>query len=164
MIDPETRELFRTRAVCEAAMNLRTFSAPTFAQAMALLKSEMGGDAVILHTRKVRVRRWMGLRTREVVEITAGSGLNVASRGIRRQQAGGGGGGGGAMTQAVRGRVAREPMQPRPSPVQAPATQQKVQPGKEFLETPAANRAMMMSISSEVRELRGVLEDLVKRT
>jgi flagellar biosynthesis protein FlhF len=36
-------------------------------------------------------------------------------------------------------------------------------PGKDFLETPAANRAMMMSISSEVRELRGVMEDLVKR-
>ena len=60
-------------------MNLRTFSAPTFAQAMALVKGEMGGDAVILHTRKVRVRRWMGLRTREGVEITAGSGLNAVS-------------------------------------------------------------------------------------
>lgn len=145
-------------------MNLRTFSAPTFAQAMALLKSEMGGDAVILHTRKVRVRRWMGLRTREIVEITAGSGLNVASRGIRRQQtpqqqAA-------ANTAASRGRVSREPITPRSSTaVQASRPgQQQAAPGKDFLETPAANRAMMMSISSEVRELRGVLEDLVKRT
>jgi flagellar biosynthesis protein FlhF len=143
-------------------MNLRTFSAPTFAAAMALVKDEMGGDAVILHTRKVRVRRWMGLRTREIVEITAGSGLNVSSRGIRRYQ-NGQQPQGGATPQAARGRVAREPIQPRQAPVQHPSAPPAA-PGKDFLETPAANRAMMMSISSEVRELRGVLEDLVKRT
>src|SRR4051794_20727150 len=104
-------------------MNLRTFSAPTFAQAMALLKSEMGSDAVILHTRKVRVRRWMGLRKREVVEITAGSGLNVASRGIRRGQAAQAQqqqGGPGALTN--RGRAIRDSIQPRSAP---PQQQQK---------------------------------------
>src|SRR4051812_24205755 len=62
-------------------MNLRTFSAPTFAKAIALVKSEMGSEAVILHTRTVRRRKWMGLRSREIVEITAGSGLNVPTRG-----------------------------------------------------------------------------------
>src|SRR3954463_15776814 len=69
-------------------MNLRTFSASSFAQAMALVKSEMGGDAVILHTRTVQKRRWMGLRKNEIVEITAGSGLNVPSRPVRRPAAG----------------------------------------------------------------------------
>jgi flagellar biosynthesis protein FlhF len=37
-------------------------------------------------------------------------------------------------------------------------------PGKDLLETPAAGRAIMMGISSEVRELRTVLEDLVRRS
>ena len=145
-------------------MNLRTFSAPTFALAMAMVKTEMGGDAVILHTRKVRLRRWMGLRSRDVVEITAGSGLNVASRGVRRQQQTQPQGGG-ATTQATRGRTSRDSVPPRPAAVQ----QQKpsspsAQPGRDLLETPAANRVMMMSISSEVRELRVVLEEMVKRS
>jgi flagellar biosynthesis protein FlhF len=131
-------------------MNLRTFSAPTFAQAMALVKTEMGAEAVILHTRTVQRRRWMGLRRRETVEITAGIGLNVQSRGIRRPV------GSAASTQAPRTRPQRE--MPTPQRQSPPA------PGKDLLETPAANRAIMMSISSEVRELRGVLEDLVRRS
>src|SRR5689334_15601784 len=85
-------------------MNLRTFSAPTFAQAMALVKSEMGGDAVILHTRTVQKRRWMGLRKNEIVEITAGSGLNVQSRPVRRAATTAGGAG----AQANKLRGARE--------------------------------------------------------
>src|SRR4051812_41285002 len=68
-------------------MNLRTFSAATFAQAMALVKTEMGGEAVILHTRTLQRRRWLGLRRREVVEITAGVGLNVTARPVRRPAA-----------------------------------------------------------------------------
>src|SRR6266581_7358945 len=93
-----------------ATMNLRTFSAPTFAQAMALVKTEMGVEAVILHTRTVQRRRWMGLRQRETVEITAGIGLNVQSRGIRRPL-------GGATTQAPKARTHREmPAPQRQSP------------------------------------------------
>src|SRR3954466_4557780 len=85
-------------------MNLRTFSAPSFAQAMALVKSEMGGDAVILHTRTVQKRRWMGLRKNEIVEITAGNGLNVPSRPVRRPATSAAGAG----TQANKLRGARE--------------------------------------------------------
>jgi flagellar biosynthesis protein FlhF len=147
-------------------MNLRTFSAPSFAQAMALVKSEMGGDAVILHTRTVQKRRWMGLRKNEIVEITAGSGLNVPSRPVRRAAAGGSASGG---TQANKLRATREGVAgtrggARPTAVAQAPQQPSNQPGKDLLDTPAAGRAMMMSISSEVRELRGVLEDLVKRT
>jgi flagellar biosynthesis protein FlhF len=135
---------------------------------MALVKSEMGGDAVILHTRTVQKRRWMGLRKNEIVEITAGSGLNVQSRPVRRP-ASGGSAVAAAGTQANKLRAAREGVAGarggvRPAAAQAPQQQQSSQPGKDLLDTPAAGRAMMMSISSEVRELRGVLEDLVKRT
>src|SRR5436190_21098126 len=65
-------------------MNLQTFKAPTMAEALALVKSAMGIDAVILHTRTYHRRFWLGLRRREIVEITAGRGLNVG--GQRRSQ------------------------------------------------------------------------------
>ena len=48
-------------------MHLRTFSAGTMAEALYQVKSAMGNDAVILHTRTYRQRRWLGLRRREVV-------------------------------------------------------------------------------------------------
>ena len=83
-------------------MNLRTFSAPTFAQAMALVKTEMGGEAVILHTRTVRGRRWLGLRKRETVEITAGVGLNVTARPVKKPAGAAAGGAVGANGQAAR--------------------------------------------------------------
>ncbi|HYE18996.1 MAG TPA: flagellar biosynthesis protein FlhF [Tepidisphaeraceae bacterium] len=143
-------------------MNLRTFSAPTFAAAMALVKGEMGADAVILHTRTVPRRKWMGMRRGEVVEITAGTGLNVATRRrpAQAQQS--------QQTQSIgrpgAGTYGRDG---RPAPVAKPApqpAQSSAAPGQGLLETPAANRAMMMSISSEVRDLRGLLENLVRQT
>jgi flagellar biosynthesis protein FlhF len=133
-------------------MNLRTFSAPTFAQAMALVKTEMGKDAVILHTRTLQSRRWLGLRKKNSVEITAGNGLNLASRGIRKPS------GNAATTQPTTGASAKA------QPTRPNAPRDNPSPGKDLLDTPAAGRAMMMSISTEVRELRTVMEDLVRRS
>src|SRR5207247_1957138 len=67
-------------------MQLQTFKAPTMAEALAQVKREMGTSAVILHTRSYWRRYCLGLRRREIVEITAGKGLNVD----RRRQAPGG--------------------------------------------------------------------------
>src|SRR5438045_5097367 len=67
-------------------MQLQTFKAPTMAAALAEVKREMGPSAVILHTRSYWRRYGLGLRRREIVEITAGKGLNVD----RRRQAPGG--------------------------------------------------------------------------
>src|SRR3954468_3586093 len=61
-------------------MNLQTFKAATMAEALTQVKSNMGSDAVILHTRTFYTRHWLGLRRREMVEITAGKGLNVGRR------------------------------------------------------------------------------------
>ena len=61
-------------------MNLQTFKAATMAEALTQVKSNMGADAVILHTRTFYTRHWLGLRRREMVEITAGKGLNVGRR------------------------------------------------------------------------------------
>ena len=61
-------------------MNLQTFSAATMTEALAQVKREMGHDAVILHTRTFSRRYWLGIRRREIVEITAGKGLHVPAR------------------------------------------------------------------------------------
>src|SRR6478672_11250584 len=61
-------------------MNLQTFKAATMAEALTQVKTNMGSDAVILHTRTFYTRHWLGLRRREMVEITAGKGLNVGRR------------------------------------------------------------------------------------
>lgn len=52
-------------------MNLKTFRAPTMAEALAQVKRELGSDAVILHTRTYKVGSMIGLGGRAVVEITA---------------------------------------------------------------------------------------------
>src|SRR5882724_10576235 len=117
-------------------MNLRTFSAATFAQAMSLVKTEMGSEAVILHTRTLQRRRWLGLRRREVVEITAGVGLNVTARPVRRPAAsdrGRGETGRGGVGETAARRPGSTPG--RPSGAAAPAAAQ-ANPGKDFLETP----------------------------
>ncbi len=65
-------------------MDLKTFKAPTMGEALSQVKTSMGPDAVILHTRTLQTRNWLGFRRREMVEITAGRGLNVGARSIRR--------------------------------------------------------------------------------
>jgi flagellar biosynthesis protein FlhF len=48
------------------------------AQALALVKREMGSDAVVLHTRSYKRGGLLGIGTRTVVEVTAGKGSEVA--------------------------------------------------------------------------------------
>ena len=50
------------------------------AQALSLVKKEMGGDAVILHTRTYRTGGWLGMGAKNVVEITASNDVNVTPR------------------------------------------------------------------------------------
>lgn len=56
------------------------------AEALLQVKREYGPDAIILHTRTLRKRTWLGLQRREVVEVTASpgdrrrGGVNIASR------------------------------------------------------------------------------------
>src|SRR6185503_10796239 len=102
-------------------MNLQTFRAPTMAECLAEVKRVMGPEAVILHTRTLTLKRFLGLRRREIVEITAGRGLNGGPRGPRRiggngqqrpMEAGAGGRGDGS-NQPRNGNVATLPPPPR---------------------------------------------------
>ena len=61
-------------------MDLQNFSAPTMVEALQQVKTKMGHDAVILHTRTLSRRYWLGIRRREIVEITAARGLEVDGR------------------------------------------------------------------------------------
>lgn len=58
-------------------MQLKTYRAKTIADALAQVKKDLGRDAVILHTRMVKVGGWLGVGGRRIVEITAGHGVNV---------------------------------------------------------------------------------------
>src|SRR6476646_6054033 len=132
-------------------MNLQTFKAPTMAEALTQVKSSMGTDAVILHTRTFQTRAWLGLRRKEMVEITAGRGAGIAER--RRQAAASARGPSAPATTYNRpGTVTRRHIESRPSST------------REFLETPAATGAAMLSISQEVAALKTMVKDLVVQT
>lgn len=56
---------------------LKTFHAPTMADALAEVKRDLGPDAVILHTRTYRAGGVMGVGARSMVEITASADAGV---------------------------------------------------------------------------------------
>jgi flagellar biosynthesis protein FlhF len=136
-------------------MNLQTFKAATMAEALTQVKTNMGSDAVILHTRTFYTRHWLGLRRREMVEITAGKGLNVGGR--RRFVAEPAPSAQptrvtGAGLGAYRSRPNREPER---------ALAATGGGGRALMETPAATSAAMLSVSKEISDLKSLVKDLV---
>src|SRR4051794_7806862 len=130
-------------------MNLQTFKASTMAEALQQVKTSMGHDAIILHTRTYQLRQWLGFKRREMVEITAGRGINTARRPrqmVMAAPAGGGYGPGFGRTAAM--------------PSAQPTI--KNEPGRQLLETPAAGNAMMMGITQEMTQLKSLVKDLLK--
>src|ERR1041385_4922507 len=123
-------------------MHLRTFSAGTMAEALYQVKSAMGTDAVILHTRTYWRRRWLGLRRIEVVEITAGAGLQTARREVRRP-------------------LTRQPAAAPPAAVAAKAPSAAPQ---QLLQTPAASNAVILGLSQDLGALKNMVLDLVKQS
>ncbi|HEX8322531.1 MAG TPA: flagellar biosynthesis protein FlhF [Tepidisphaeraceae bacterium] len=134
-------------------MQLQTFQGSTMAEALQRVKTTLGMDAVILHTRVVHHKRWMGLKRVEVHEITAGRGVNV----VKRQ---------------LPARPAPEPVKrPAPTPLQRQAAQvvfesnqaraaQAARP-KTLLETPAASNVALVGLTQEVSQLKCMMKDLV---
>src|SRR5687768_1459276 len=126
-------------------MHLRTFSAGTMADALVQVKSALGTDAVILHTRTYSRRRWLGLRKQEVVEITAGKGLGAAARSQRRSinpkhQAG-----------------APHVDVPAPAAASLGGTQ-----AQQLMQQPAVANAAILGLSQDVTTLKQMVLDLVK--
>src|ERR1700712_2816197 len=57
----------------------KTYRAGTMREALARVRRDLGGDAVILNTREVRRRRLFGLGARERVEVPAADRAPVAA-------------------------------------------------------------------------------------
>src|SRR3954451_22238028 len=60
-------------------MSARTYRAGTMREALAQVRRDLGGEAVILGTREVRRRRFLGLGSRELVEVTASDSARAAA-------------------------------------------------------------------------------------
>jgi len=110
------------------------------AEALYQVKSAMGNDAVILHTRTYWRRRWLGLRRIEVVEITAGAGLQTARKDSRRT-------------------LTRQLAPPPPAPAKVPSNSPQ-----QLLQTPAASNAVILGLSQDLGALKNMVLDLVKQS
>ena len=145
-------------------MNLQTFKAATMAEALTQVKSNMGSDAVILHTRTFYTRHWLGLRRREMVEITAGKGLNVGGR--RRVVAepapspqptrfGKAGLGAYRNPPSGGGRLSSDRSLP------APASRGGGGGAATLMDTPGVASAAVLAMTKEVADLKSMVKDLV---
>ncbi len=134
-------------------MDLQTFKAPTMAEALGQVKSAMGNDAVILHTRTYQTRWWLGLRRREIVEITAGRGLRVPSRSARASAPPA------SRTPVGVAAYARSSAVMKSSASVAPPS--PAENRRQLLESPAAGNAMMMGLSQEMTSLKSMVNTLV---
>ncbi len=113
-------------------MNLHTFKAPTMGEALTQVKSVMGTDAVILHTRTFQIAPVVG-------PAPAGDGGDHGGQGNQHRcpqraspAAGGQGAGGGVDALDRRLRTA-------PAPAAMPRN--PVEGGKQIMETPGAQSA-----------------------
>jgi flagellar biosynthesis protein FlhF len=150
-----------------SGMKLETFRGKTMAEALQQVKSALGQEAVILHTRTLQTRFWLGLRRQELFEITAGCGLQVA-RGNRRPA--------GNINTALGGSAAGIPYGPGASRFPAPRLQPQPQPqlpsqssnlsemSAKLLETPAANKAIIQNVNQEMAQIKKMVQELVEDT
>jgi flagellar biosynthesis protein FlhF len=127
-------------------MNLQTFKASTMAEALSQVKSTMGMDAVILHTRTYQQRYWLGIRRQEVVEITAGRDLRTNERTVKRN-------GLGSLPAAYARSASATTTLRTPS-----------ENGRQLLESPAAGSVMMLNLSQELTAVKTMVKDLVTQT
>src|SRR4051794_25490739 len=134
-------------------MQLQTFKASTMAEALAQVKREMGTSAVILHTRSYWRRYCLGLRRREIVEITAGKGLNVD----RRRQAPG------AATPRAHALAHAHTHSPHSQiAAYAPVTT-PIQAAKNLSESHVGNTAAVLGLTQEMTSLKSMVKDLVNQ-
>ncbi len=135
------------------------------AEALTQVKSAMGSDAIILHTRTLQTRAWMGLRRKEMVEITAGKDLKIGPRPARGRpgtSAGSNGNGSSARegrAAPVAGTYGRNGNSSAPG-----APRNAIEGSRQVMETPGATNAAMLTISQEMSALRSMVKDLVTST
>jgi flagellar biosynthesis protein FlhF len=130
-------------------MDLKTFQAPTMSQALAEVKSALGPGAIILHTRTFKRHKWLGLRRKNVVEITAGRDTGqhkMVRRNLQSQSS-----------------SALAKTRPPSSPIAMPA-KTRTDFRHELLQSPAAQGAAVVGLTQEINNLRGMVKELVDFT
>jgi flagellar biosynthesis protein FlhF len=138
-------------------MNLQTFKAATMAEALSQVKSTIGPDALILHTRTYQQRYCLGLRRKEIVEITAGKGSQVRPRPRAQQQH--------QPKQVVAPeREAYARRLAAPVAQAAASAPSQVNRSQELLQMPAANSAAILGLSQEMASLKTMVKELVSTT
>ena len=139
------------------------------ADCLTQVKTSMGVEAIILHTRTYQTKQWLGCGGREVVEITAGKGMKVGQRPRPGQQAGGRGDGAPPSASdrdharaagPIPGTYGRPGAARRPGDESPPARPEP----RSLLETPAATNAVMLNLTNEVTTLKKMMGDLLTAT
>jgi flagellar biosynthesis protein FlhF len=124
-------------------MDYRTYQGKTMSAALAVVKQELGNQAVILHTRSYEKRKWLGLKRQEIFEITAGRDVRVAARHARPQPA------------------PAAPRRPAQIAAPAPIAQPVGDSRKQLLESPAAQSAVVTGLFNEMNGLKSMVKELV---
>lgn len=122
-------------------MVLRKFVAPTMEQCLLRMRNELGTSAVILSTRTVQLKRWLGLFRSDHIEVTAGRGLRTMPR----------------RPTLARGRDRAETHLPGDD---SPRRGGAGFPGRELLSTPAAVGAAYRGVTQEIADLKSVIGEL----
>src|SRR5688500_5874109 len=133
-------------------MNLQTFKASTMAEALGQVKTSMGHDAVILHTRTYHTRHWLGRKRREIGEITAGRGMHVGQR--QRTPV--------KPSPALENNLLTQ-VQQRPAALPTAAAvvvKDPIANGRQLLETSAGGTAVMLGLTQEMSTLKTMVKDL----
>ncbi len=133
------------------------------ADALKQVKTAMGHDAVILHTRSYHSRKWLGLGKRQMVEITAGAGLNVGPRRTRATS---------TPVHTHAGELARR-QQANTHLVTELHRRQVTQaegylgmgvpniPGRDLLQSPAVGPILIRELTGEVTNLKKLVKEFV---
>jgi flagellar biosynthesis protein FlhF len=133
-------------------MQLRTFRASTMAECLGQVKTALGHEAVILHTRQFHRRVWLGLRRIEVVEITAGTGMNVAPRRAPMKQSHAAAG-----VTAAAGAASRAAYAARSN---GAVVVSEAPPGADLLKSQAAGNIAMLALNREMEAVKTAIRDL----
>lgn len=140
-------------------MNVKKYTAATMEGALARVKSDLGRDAVILHTRTLKVGGILGFGGKEMVEVTASDQVRVQARTFAAAaKSGASSAGAAALGVAEAGganRLAATAVAARP---QAGAS------GIERAYKPANTPSDLASLKGDVAGLRNLIEELVKHT
>ena len=147
-------------------MQLEKITAPTMAEALKEVKRLLGAEAVILSTRTIQSRRWLGLRKRETVEVMAGKGMNVQRRTpppsngkpVMRAVPNG-------ASQALNeyATIKKPPTSASSAAATNGSAMNDATPdgGKTLMNSPAVQSVAMVNLSGEISLLKTIVKDLV---